>query len=590
MQSQNVGLESEFESESYQTFPVQRLAYDKKKKTCKAETSLPVGIVISPDYKTFWKKRWFNFRWPRLSTVLDVLMLPIKYVSLIGPFIEGILNWQLTRVGLHLPPNIYFVNPFKTTRITENDIEKVQDELDKLQAKQEEIFAGRWRGFSILPQMYATSRKGKEKNNEPTITNGLLQVNAFLLNSQPNKLHINMHGLGSSGNSYDIVAPEAAEMWQADQWNVTRVPVASVEEQKEQVRQMIAAAIQVGYKDIRLDGYSYGAGLVRTVYHELMDDDHYRKFLAEKNITLHYTARNGYKSEGLTFFAYLTGFGEKDTPDYKKKGAHAPKPNWLMRIGHFFVHHILRIDTLRNRRLNRPIPETSHNYVVNAVLSVERDGKKTVMRDGVIGYTNRSNGKHHGHTCIDVDFTLRSGPKHENFLDPTFEKTEQKYNGYYTKERYASSSNKPVRRHWAAVMEPHLFRKANKKIMMDMELKNTLTEKAARRKVMLLQRKILLEEQWQVRGGCKINYDKGRIKKRIPAWAKKQLDMIREAYQEEKRVIKTRKGKTRWRATFFKLAEIGREGAEATSRYRYETTQDFYDRTKTASRLDRFTS
>ncbi len=572
----DVGLDSRLENDTYQTFPVQHLAYDAQKKTCVADAPLSIGIIISPEYQNFLQKPWFKLSWPRLSAVMDVVMKPIKYLTVIGPIMDAILNVKLTSVGVHLPPNIHFVPPYKTERINEDNLEDVQYELDELCARQEREFQGEWRSFSIVTDnaRKKASRKGKEKAEELVVNKHALQVNAFLLQSRPQKLHINVHGLGSSGNSYDLVAPEAALTFQADQWNVTRVPNPNIKNQKMQIRQMIAAAIQAGYTDIRLDGYSYGAGLVRTVYHELMEDKYCRAFLQSKNITLHYTARNGYRSEGMTMLAYVTGFGERHSPNYKKEGVHAPKPNFLMRAGHFFIHHILRIDTLRNRSIRRPIPKRSHNYVVNAVLSMKKAGKKWIMRDGVIGDTNRTSGPKYGHTCIDADFTLQN---------------ESHYHGYYTEERYASSKSKPYRRHWAPVMEPHLFRKANQKILADIELKQTLTELAARKKVKRLQQKILLETDWQVRRGTKINYDYGKIKKHVPNGVKQQLDVIKETYAEEQCVRETGEGKTHWRAAFFKLAEISKSASEKKSRYRYTPTQAFYDETKTPVLLNEFT-
>ena len=104
-----------------------------------------------------------------------------------------------------------------------------------------------------------------------------------------------------------------------------------------------------------------------------------------------------------------------------------------------------------------------------------------------------------------------------------------------------------------------------------------------------LQHKILLETKWEVRRGTPIYYNYGRIKKCVPTWAKKQLDIIMEAYKEQKKVKANGNGKTHWRATFFNLADLSREGSEARSRTRYKSTQKFYDSTKTPSSLYDFT-
>lgn len=570
------------ESEFYQTFPVQRLIYDVENNKCTVDQLLPVGIIVSPAYQSFWKKNRINWGWPRLSTVLDVILKPIKYLTIIGPIIDYVLNRKLTQVGLHWPPNIYFVEPYKIERINQENIANVQNDMKEMRQHQEDRYEGKWCGFSIaIDEGQIKNDKGKEKEASQ-FSQLPMQVNAFLLNSRPTRLHINMHGLGSSGNSYDAVAPKASKKWQADQWNVTRIPGSSFKNHKQQVRQIIAAAIQSGYTDIRLDGYSFGAGLVRTVYHELIEDNYCRDFLEKNKITLHYTARNGYHSEGLTILSYLTGFGEQNSRNYKKKGKHAPRPNWLMRAGHFVIHHILRIDTLRTRKISRPIPESSHNYVVNAVLSsVDDTGKKIVMRDGVIGYTNRTSGEKHGHTCIDGSFSLQR--------DKDSKKKNKRYTGFYTETNYRQSSSKPYRRHWVPVMERELFHRIDKKILEDISIKNALSEQKAKKKLLRLQHTILLHTKWRVKRGQPINYNYGRIRMRVPTRVKQQLDVITKAHAEEQRVKTSHKGQTHWRAAFFKIAEISRKAAEHENLNRARSTQSFYDSTKTAALLNEYT-
>lgn len=240
-----------------------------------------------------------------------------------------------------------------------------------------------------------------------------IEVNAYELspeyNKNPKKLHINIHGLGGNANQFNKVTVPTAEKFAADQWNVTRNATWTVAGQKRQIRVLIAAAIQKGYEDIRLDGYSYGAGLVLNVYHELMQDEAYRNYFEANNITLHYTARNGYESEGLTVVSRLIGYGNKTDPNYINGTGKAPKPPLLMQFFSWVGHHLplLNLTSLRTKPIKGlPIPTNSRNYVVNCVVTTKvtnSHGKieTRLKRDGVIGVLNSTNNiKEFGHNRI----------------------------------------------------------------------------------------------------------------------------------------------------------------------------------------------
>ncbi len=487
-----------------------------KTQSHEASSIIQENIEIDDQHQSIWRKLKSPWAWPGLKRALyNTLLFPIR-VAFNG--LSAPITYFLTDCDVHRQPY-------------RRDI---QDKgwLRDYQATQETAYAGKWSSFEIFA----------------TKDSRVIPINGFLLNDRENshKLHINVHGVGNSANCFDGVAPMTASEVGADQWNMTRRRSFTVEGQKVQLRVVIAAAIQQGYTDIRLDGFSYGAGLVRTVYHELIADPEHRQFLEDKKITLHYTARNGYESEGLTFAAHLLGRGGKTHKNYIKNGAHAPKANFFMKVISFVVDELILFDnTLRNKAINAPIPEGSMNYVANCVVST---GKNQLVNDGLIAHTNRTSSREkYGHTCVDVKFKATDEWKNDE--------------GY-------QFPKKGVIRHRVCVNQTSVYKEVNQRMLQDRDVKNNEAEEYL---------KILKREweskNWKVVGGKKIDVAAG--KKTVPHRVKKQHQVIKRADR----------GEISWSAAFFEVKEISRKAAENPSLSRYSTSQAYYDKIKKA-RLD----
>lgn len=319
------------------------------------------------------------------------------------------------------------------------------------------------------------------------------KVNMFKLNQPTHKLHINVHGMQGSANDYDDLAAITAEQFGADQWNITRHASWTVESQKRQLRRVFAAAIVRGYKDVRFEGFSIGAAVVRTVCYDMFQDEKYRRLLKDNNIVLHYTARNGYISEGMTLGGILTGHGfranKQDYVDYTGK---VPKPNIIMWVMHKFLHTLSLVDfSLRNRHLHgQMIPNESRNYVISSVVS----GRTRLKRDPVIAHHNRTNSvTKYGHVCLDV----------------------------------AAANISPDAPNHVIGLQPDVFKEANNQIKRDLALDET----SAR----LILNKIQAEicgTPWSNKKGSKVKLlipgEEAPKTVRVPKHVKKQLDCINE--------------------------------------------------------------
>lgn len=380
-----------------------------------------------------------------------------------------------------------------------------------------------------------------------------ISIMRFETEKETEKLSINIHGVG--GNAYDYVdiAVENCTQFNCDQWSINRNPSWSVDAQKEQVRRTLLAAIEQGYKDIRLDGFSYGAGLARTVYHDLMQDTKFRKYIADNDITLHYTARNGYESEVLLAGGFVQQFGSgKDKNYIADPTLNAPKPSLFMKMVNYLHELPLFNFSLQNKPIRGyDIPANSRNYVVN-VVAVASDDPHHVRRDGVIHLTNRTNDiERYGHTCIDVA------------VDIDIDISSQ-YQDRETKQ-LKNKIDDPLTRHCLGLSDI-----ANQAVNEVIEQQRIAPEVAKDKLTAIIDE--VRDHAWKVGslGGKKINMqvENKEVQKVVPTHIKAVVDVYEKA----------RSGKMDWDQALKQVGIKMQQAAKAPARNRDKETQEFYQK------------